>query len=363
MVIKRRKTKVINIGSVKIGGLNPIAIQSMVKVPTKDSFSAIAQIRRLEKVGCSIVRLAVKDKEDACAISKIKNATGIPLVADIHFDWKLAIGAIKAGADKIRLNPGNIYKKQQIKEIVGAAKDYSVPIRVGLNSGSIPKLLKENSRLSPAVKLVKAALDYVQILEGLRFKDIVISLKGSNVLDTLEAYQRISKLCYYPLHLGLTATGFPEAGRIKSAVALGALLIQGIGDTIRISLTSSPEEEVRVARYILCSLGLANAGPEIISCPTCGRTQVDIEKIVNELQKKLAALNGRAFGFPAKIAVMGCIVNGPGEAEDADLAVVFGKTQGLLYRDAKPIRKISNSKALDCLIEEYKHYAARQAAK
>ena len=354
MIARRNKTKEIRIGNVKIGGKNPIAIQSMTKVPTKNYREAIAQIQNLEKVGCAIVRVAVRDEEDAQAIAQIKSAIRIPLVADIHFSWKLALCAVKAGADKIRLNPGNIYKKEEIKEIVSAASDYSIPIRVGLNSGSIPRTFRHSQNLSPASKLVAAALDYVKLLEDLKFSDIVISLKCSNVLDTIEAYQKISAKCKYPLHLGLTATGFSEAGKIKSAVALGILLSQGIGDTIRVSLTAEPQEEVKIAKYILSALSLGNFGPEIISCPACGRTEVDLEKIVNELQEKLSTINGELLTRPVKLAVMGCVVNGPGEAEDADLAIAFGKTEGLLYKNSKPIRKVSGAQAVGELIKEWK---------
>lgn len=353
MIIKRRKTKEIKIGNIKIGGNNPIAIQSMAKVPTKDYRKTLLQIKNLEKEGCSIVRVAVRDEEDAHAISQIKSAIRIPLVADIHFNWKLAVCAIKSGADKIRLNPGNIYKKQEIKEVVSAARDYSVPIRVGLNSGSIPKIFRYAIKLKPALKLVKAALDYIKLLEDLNFTNIVVSLKCSNVLDTIEAYREIAHRCPYPLHLGLTASGFSEAGKIKSAVAMGILLSQGIGDTLRVSLTALPEEEVRIAKYILSSLGLGNFGPEIISCPACGRTEVDIEEIVNELQERVSGIKYQVSGKPLKLAVMGCMVNGPGEAEDADLAIAFGKKEGLLYKNSKPIRKVLSTQAVDELLKEW----------
>lgn len=359
MIIKRHKTKEIQIGNIKIGGNNPIAIQSMAKVATKDYRKTILQIKNLEKEGCSIVRVAVRDEEDAHAISQIKSAIRIPLVADIHFNWKLAVCAIKSGADKIRLNPGNIYKRQEIKEVVSAAKDYSIPIRVGLNSGSIPKIFRYTIKLKPALKLVKAALDYIKLLEDLNFTNIVLSLKCSNVLDTVEAYREIAQRCLYPLHLGLTATGFSEAGKIKSAVAMGILLSQGIGDTLRVSLTDEPEEEVRIAKYILSSLGLGTFGPEIISCPACGRTEVDIEKIVNELHEKLSTVNCELSTRPAKLAVMGCVVNGPGEAEDADLAIAFGKKQGMLYKNSKPIRKVLSTQAVDELLREWSKICTR----
>lgn len=356
MKIIRHKTKEIKIGKVKIGAQNPIAIQSMAKAPTKDYRRVISQIKRLERAGCHIVRVAVRDEEDARAITRIKAAISIPLVADIHFNWKLALCAIKAGADKIRLNPGNIYKRQEIKEIVVAANDYRIPIRVGLNSGSIPKIFRYNHKLRHPLKLAKAALDYIGILEGLKFTRTVVSLKASSVLDTIEAYRYIAAKCGYPLHLGLTASGFSEAGKIKSAIALGILLSEGIGDTLRVSLTAEPEEEVMTAQYILSSLGLCSFGPEIISCPACGRTEVDIGQIVNELQQKLSAVNGKLLTRQAKLAVMGCVVNGPGEAEGADLAIAFGRSIGVLYKNAKPLRKVSALKAVDELLKEYKNY-------
>jgi (E)-4-hydroxy-3-methylbut-2-enyl-diphosphate synthase len=358
MKIRRHKTREVKIGRVKIGGNNPIAIQSMTKVPTKNYRGVISEILRLEKVGCDIVRLAVRDEDDASAIAKIKKALRIPLVADIHFNWKLAMSAIKSGADKIRLNPGNIYEKKEIGEIVKAANARSIPIRVGINSGSIPKIFRYDGRLRPAQKLVQAALDYIKKLEDLKFNRIVVSLKASSVLETIETYQSIAKKCDYPLHLGLTATGFSQAGRIKSALALGILLFQGIGDTLRVSLTDAPEEEVRTAQYILAGLGLRSFGPEIISCPACGRTEVDIEQMVNELQERLSAdyCSLSASARPAKLAVMGCMVNGPGEAEEADLAIVFGKTEGMLYKNSKPLRKVSRIAAVDELIKEWRKY-------
>lgn len=356
-MIKRRKTKVVRIAHVKIGGDNPIAVQSMVKVPTKDYRSAITQIKGLEEVGCQIVRVSVRDEEDAHAIERIKTGIQIPLVADIHFNWRLAICAIRSGADKIRLNPGNIYKKEEIKEIVKAAGDYGLSIRVGLNSGSIPKVFKYNSKLKPSEKLIKAALDYIGMLEGLKFKDIVVSLKCSSVMDTIEAYEKFSKLSDHPLHLGLTATGFSEFGKIKSAVCLGSLLASGIGDTIRVSLTDRPQEEVKVAKNILSSLGLGGiSGVEIISCPTCGRCEVDLIKIANDFQERISSASLKQPGVklrPIKVAIMGCVVNGPGESEEADLGVAFGKGYGLLYKNSKPIKKVSSSQAVNELITQW----------
>jgi len=359
MKIIRHKTKTIKIGNVRIGGNNPIAIQSMTKTRTADIKSTTKQIEELASLGAEIVRLAVRDSRDAEAIKKIKQEACIPLVADIHFDWRLALQAIDNGADKIRLNPGNIYKKEQIKEIVSAAKLAKIPIRVGVNSGSVrkpkaPRLSgkQESSKLrAGAQQLVDSALDYIRILERLKFYDIVISLKASSVLDTIEAYRKISKLCAYPLHLGVTATGLPLQGAIKSSVAIGALLLEGIGDTLRISLTDRPQEEVRVARAILEALGLRSFGPEIISCPTCGRCEVNLVEIVRNLENKLA-MSDHKSSRPLKMAVMGCMVNGPGEASEADIGVAFGRKQGLLFTNGRAVKKVYFSDCIDALLKE-----------
>lgn len=353
MQINRRKTKTIKIGRVSIGGSNPVAIQSMVKEKTTDIEAVTRQIQELESVGCEIVRLAIKDSTDAKALKKIKAKIKIPLVADIHFNWRLGLEAIDNGADKIRLNPGNIYKKEQIREVVEAAKRRGIPIRVGVNSGSVmSRQLSAVSCQPIADKLVKSALDYIRILEGFGFRDIVISLKASNVLDTVEAYRKISQLFDYPLHLGVTATGLPQQGTIKSAIAIGTLLQEGIGDTIRVSLTDKPQEEVRVAKYILEALGLRKFGPQIISCPTCGRCEVDLVKIVRELENRLNTQYSMLNTPPLKVAVMGCIVNGPGEAKEADLGVAFGKSQGLLFKKGKAVKKVSSKVCLDLLLKE-----------
>ncbi len=339
MKINRRKTKVIKIGRVCIGGNNPIAVQSMVKCKTSNLESAIRQIKELEACGCEIVRLAIKDNADAIALKKIKRAVSIPLVGDIHFDWRLGLAAIDNGIDKIRLNPGNIYKKTQIREIVKASKLRNIPIRLGFNSGSLPRIPSSLSRISNiADKMVKAALDYIKILEGFKFYDIVVSLKASNIFDTVHACRRLSKLCGYPLHLGVTASGLPSEGIIKSSIAIGGLLSEGIGDTIRVSLTDTPGQEVKAARAILKALGLADFGPEVISCPTCGRCEVDLVKIVKELEKKLYTLQFTPSTPPPKVAVMGCVVNGPGEASQADIGIAFGKKEGLVFKKGKPVR-------------------------
>jgi len=364
--IIRRKTKTIRIGNVLIGGNNPIAIQSMAKTKTSDIEKTIRQIKELEAVGCEIVRLAVKDSCDAKALRMIKPKTNAAIVADIHFHWHLAIEAIDSGADKIRLNPGNIYKKEQIREIVKAAKFNRVPIRVGVNSGSlrrsqIPRGPNESlggrrvgwsPRSQISEMMVKNALDYIKILEKLGFWDIVISLKASDIFDTIEAYRKMAKLCAYPFHLGVTATGSPYSGVIKSGIALGILLLEGIGDTIRVSLTDKPQAEVRIAKSILETLGLRSFSPQIISCPTCGRCEVDLIKVVKDLEERLSTLDYPISTLPLKVAVMGCMVNGPGEARQADLGVAFGRKQGLFFKKGKAIRKISADRCVEVLRDE-----------
>ncbi len=347
MKISRRKTKEIKIGDVKIGADNPVAIQSMVKYKAADIEKSLRQIKDLEKAGCEVVRVAIKDNADAAAIKKIRPKIRIPLVADIHFNWRLAIAAIDNGADKIRLNPGNIYRKEELRGIADAARCARIPIRAGVNSGSLRERATHH-----VDSMVKSAMDYIRILENFKFHDIVVSLKASNTLDTVEAYRRISKLCGYPLHLGVTATGLPYAGTIKSSMALGILLSEGIGDTIRVSLTEAPEQEVKAARIILKSLGLRRFGPEIISCPTCGRCAVDLVSIVKQLGKKLSTMDYGLWTRPPKVAVMGCEVNGPGEAEAADIGIAFGKKEGLLFKKGKPVKKIPVNRCLKVLLKE-----------
>lgn len=350
MQIKRRKARIVKIGNIRIGGDNPVAIQSMAKVKSSDVERVVKQIRELEDCGCEIVRLAIKDSEDAKAIRLIKRKVKIPLVADIHFNWKLAIEAIESGVDKIRLNPGNIYKKEEVGSVVSALKSAKIPLRVGVNSGSVRG--KNNYKTGMPQKLVGHALNYIKILEGLKFYDTVISLKASNVLDTVEAYRIIAGKCDYPLHLGVTATGTPYAGAIKSAIGLGALLMEGVGDTIRVSLTDAPQEEVKAARIILEAVKARNFGPEIISCPTCGRCEVDLGKIVRELEKNIAAAKIPQGNKPVKVAVMGCVVNGPGEAVDADIGVAFGRKEGLLFKKGKPIKKVSFKECAAVILKE-----------
>lgn len=359
MEITRRKTKEVKIGSVKIGGNNPIAIQSMAKEETKNISRVVGEIKELEEAGCEVVRVAVKDELDAVALGKIKKSINIPLVADIHFNYKLALAAISSGVDKIRLNPGNIYKIAEIKEVVRAAKAAKIAIRVGVNSGSIRKSKSPvtshtltGTGQSSVNNMVQSALDYISLLEKFGFYNIAVSLKASNILDTVDAYRKISKLCNYPLHLGVTATGAPYSGVIKSSVALGILLSEGIGDTMRVSLTDEAKSEIKAARTILQALGLRSFGPEVISCPTCGRCEVDLINIVKKLEEKLCALPFTLCVPPPKVAVMGCVVNGPGEAKEADIGIAFGKKDGLLFKKGKPIKKVSADKCVEVLLKE-----------
>ena len=348
MLIKRRNSKLIKIGNCLIGGKHPIAIQSMTKTRTADFESTIKQIRQLEDVGCQIVRLAIKDLDDAKAIKQIKKSVKLPLVADIHFSYRLALAAIENGADKIRLNPGNISSDRQISDIVAALKMHQIPLRIGLNSGSVKNL--SNRKTSMTDRLVASGLSYIRKIERLKFNNLVISLKANNVLDTVQAYRKIAKICNYPLHLGLTATGLPDDGIIKSSIALGALLLEGIGDTIRVSLTAHPVTEVKAAKGILESLNLIKSGTTVISCPTCGRCEVDLISIVKELEEKISL--GKPSKTALKIAVMGCVVNGPGEAKEADLGIAFGKTDGLLFKKGKASRKVSSQDAVKVLLRE-----------
>jgi len=347
MKIKRRKTRQIVIGGLKIGGNTPISIQSMTKTDTRDVTKTIRQINNLKKIGCEIVRMAVKDMSSAGAIKEIKKKTNIPLVADIHFNYRFAIEAIKNGIDKIRLNPGNIYRPQEIRQVVNLAKKRKIPIRIGVNSGSIRG---KHSRLSDA--MVRSACDYIKLIEGFNFHDIVVSLKSSDVLQTIDAYRKLAKLCNYPFHLGITATGLIQSGIVKSSLGIGVLLLEGIGDTIRVSLTDSPEDEVRIAKEILQSLGLRKFGLEIISCPTCGRCEVDLIKITEEIKKRLNGFKMRDNSYIKKIAIMGCFVNGPGEAKDADLGVAFSKYYGLIFKKGKVLKKISSNRCIDFLEKE-----------
>ncbi|MDP3804550.1 MAG: flavodoxin-dependent (E)-4-hydroxy-3-methylbut-2-enyl-diphosphate synthase [Candidatus Omnitrophota bacterium] len=365
-MINRKRTRQIRVGDVRIGGGAAISIQSMTKVETSDIRACISQIKALEDAGCEIVRVAVKTLKDALGIKDIKRAIKIPLVADIHFNYRLALTAIKSGADKIRLNPGNIRKREEIAQVARAAKKAHIPIRIGVNSGSVNTVkgdrllfLKEaykKSSLSPLFSagsaLTNSALSCIKIFEVMDFHDIIISLKASDVVKTVEAYREIAGLCDYPLHLGVTASGPCDSGIVKSSIGIGALLLDGIGDTIRVSLTADPVEEVIAAKRILSSLGLRQFGPEIISCPTCGRCQIDLAGIVKDLEHKLSAIRYPLnAGRKLSIALMGCEVNGPGEAKEADVGIAFGKNFGMLFEKGKILKKISVSNAVKELLK------------
>jgi (E)-4-hydroxy-3-methylbut-2-enyl-diphosphate synthase len=345
MLTNRNKTKTIKIGNIEIGGSNPIVVQSMTKTFTKDTKNTIDQIKKLEKAECKIVRCAVRDEEDAVALKKIKKAINISLIADIHFDYRLALLAIKQNIDKLRINPANIGSKDKVKEIVLAAKAEGIPIRIGINAGSFKKR-------APSVKnVVDIALDHISFFEDLHFFDIVISLKSSSIPFTIQAYKIISKKNRYPLHIGITEAGIPEFGTVRSAVGIGSLLAEGIGDTIRVSLTADPVEEIKVAYQILEALELEKRGITIISCPTCGRCNMNIAKIVKVVYQKVKHIKG-----PIKIAIMGCEVNGPGEAREADIGLACGRNIGLIFREGNIIKKVNKKNMVKSLIEEVTSY-------
>lgn len=345
MALKRRKTKSIRIGDAYIGADCPIAVQSMTNTPTSDVDATVGQILALEQAGCDIVRVSVPDAESALAIKSIKQRIHIPLVADVHFDYRLAIAAINNGADKLRINPGNIGGADKVRAVVNAAKEHSVPIRIGVNSGSLSKdiLAKYDGRTPEA--LVESAMENVRLLEDMGFYDIVISIKSSNVVDTIEAYRLMSQHVDYPLHVGVTEAGTVWSGTIKSCIGIGALLAEGIGDTIRVSLTGDPVEEVHVGIAILKALGLRKEGVELISCPTCARCNIDLISIANEVERRTQHIKK-----PIKVAVMGCAVNGPGEASEADVGIAGGRGEGLLFKNGKIIKKVPQDKLVDELM-------------
>jgi (E)-4-hydroxy-3-methylbut-2-enyl-diphosphate synthase len=353
-MFSRKDTRVLKIGSVKIGGGNPIAVQSMTNTDTKDWKATVKQIKELEKYGCEIVRVSVPDMECAKSISKIKKHISIPLVADIHFDYKLAIESIKQGVDKLRINPGNIGSKQKVQELVKVAKDYKIPIRIGVNAGSLKAVQACSTVAQRAKALTAAALEHVDILEECNFNSIAVSLKASDVATTVEAYNLFAQKRNYPLHLGITEAGSIFRGTIKSSAGLAVMLYNGIGDTIRVSLTANPVEEVKVAYQILQALNLRTTGVEIISCPTCSRTKVNLIKIVNELEEELAKVKKKNVKKQVKIAVMGCVVNGPGEAKEADFGIAGGIGEGLLFKKGEIKCKIPESKWVKTLLNLYK---------
>ncbi|MDQ7787619.1 MAG: flavodoxin-dependent (E)-4-hydroxy-3-methylbut-2-enyl-diphosphate synthase [Thermodesulfovibrionales bacterium] len=344
---RRRKTRILFVGNIPVGGRNPIAVQSMTKTDTEDVIATVEQITSLEASGCDIIRLAVPEIHAARSLGKIKKAIRIPMIADIHFDWRLALEAVRQGVDGLRINPGNIGALWKTKEVVKAACDKGLPIRIGVNAGSLEKdLLRKYGHPSPEA-LVESAVNHIGILEKLKFTDIKVSLKASDVGKTVEAYRLFSKKYDYPLHIGISEAGPPSQGIIKSSVGLGILLSEGIGDTIRVSLTAAPEEEVRVAYAILGSLGIRKRGVDLISCPTCGRCRINLRELVGKVEKKTKKIDK-----PMTIAVMGCVVNGPGEAREADFGIAGGKGRGILFRKGRIIKRVKENELLDVLLKE-----------
>ena len=354
----RDETKVVQIGKRQIGGGNPILIQSMCNTKTEDVKATVEQILALEHAGCDIIRVAVPTMEAAAALTEIKRQIHIPLVADIHFDYRLAIAAIECGADKIRINPGNIGSRERIQVVVDKAKEYGVPIRVGVNSGSLEKPLVEKYGGVTAEGLVESALDKVALIEQMGYDNLVISIKSSDVMMCVKAHELIAKKTHYPLHVGITEAGTVIAGNIKSAVGLGLILSQGIGDTIRVSLTGSPLEEIKSAKLILKTLGLRRGGVEVVSCPTCGRTQIDLIGLANQVETLV-----QGYPLDIKVAVMGCVVNGPGEAKEADLGVAGGIGEGLLIRKGEIVKKLPESELLPALKAELDRMVEEKKAK
>ena len=343
----RRKTRTLYVGKVPIGGENPVVVQSMTKTNTTDIKSTIKQIKSLEASGCEIIRLAVPDKSAANVLGRIKKSISIPMIADIHFDWRLAIESIKQGVDGLRINPGNIGASWKIKEVVNAGRESGIPIRVGVNAGSLEKDLLKKYGHPVSEALVESAGRHIQILEELNFTNIKVSLKASGVLKTIEAYRLFSERYDYPLHIGISEAGPPPGGIVKSSVGLGILLSEGIGDTIRVSLTAEPEEEVRVAYMILGALGLRRKGVDIISCPTCGRCRINLKGLVTKVEKGLRNINK-----PITVAVMGCVVNGPGEAREADFGMAGGKGRGILFRKGEILKAVKEDELLESILKE-----------
>jgi (E)-4-hydroxy-3-methylbut-2-enyl-diphosphate synthase len=346
-MIKRRKTRKIHIGSVPLGGDAPVAVQSMTKTDTRNVSATVRQIRRLENEGCELIRVAVPDKTAALALGRIKKGIGIPLIADIHFDWKLALEAIRQGVEGLRINPGNIGARWKIEEVVSAARERYIPIRIGVNSGSLEKdILKKYGHPTPEA-LVESASRNIALLDELNFDLVKVSLKGSDVTLTVEAYRCFSEKYDYPLHLGITEAGPSPVGIVKSSVGLGILLMEGIGDTIRVSLTAPPHEEVYVAYEILKSLGIREKGVNMISCPTCGRCNLDIMRIAKKVQKALKSVE-----TPYTVAVMGCVVNGPGEAREADFGIAGGMGKGVVFKYGKVVKRVREEDLIDTLMKE-----------
>jgi len=343
----RRKSRTVKIGQVAVGGNNPVVVQSMTNTDTRNVAATVAQIKQLEEAGCEIIRVAVLDEEAAAAIRDIKKSISIPLIADIHFDYKLALKSINAGVDGLRINPGNIGDGKKVAAVVSACKDQSVPIRIGVNSGSLDKAKLEKYGGVCAAAMVDSALDNIKILEDMDFREIKISLKSSSVLLSLEAYRLMAEKVDYPLHIGITEAGTKDRALIKSALGIGMLLYEGIGDTIRFSLTAHPAEEVWAAYELLRALGLRSRGMELISCPTCGRCEIDLITLAEEIDGRI-----RTMPEPLKVAVMGCVVNGPGEAREADVGIAGGRGFGFLFCKGEIIKKVPEGEMLDELLGE-----------
>ena len=347
-----KKTRQIHIGSVPIGGGAPIAVQSMTNTDTRDVSATVKQINQLSEAGCEIVRLAVPDTEAVEAFRSIKSKVRPPLIADVHFDHRLAIAALKAGANGLRINPGNIGGEEAVKKILQEAGTRSVPIRIGVNAGSLPKrTLQKHGRPSPEA-MVESALEFIKLFEDFNFNQIKISLKSSSVLNTIAAYESLSHEVDYPLHLGVTEAGTLISGTVKNAIGIGGLLLKGIGDTIRVSLTRDPVDEVKVAYEILRALDLRHRGPEIISCPTCARCEIDLFRLVDKVEKALSGIRSSP-----KVAIMGCVVNGPGEAKEADIGIAGGRGQGVLFKNGELVKKIPEEQLADVLIKEVRKLA------
>lgn len=354
----RDETRMVQIGNRMLGGGNPILIQSMCNTPTEDVNATVSQILELEHAGCDIIRVAVPTMEAAMALKEIKKAIHIPLVADIHFDYRLAIAAIECGADKIRINPGNIGSEERVRAVVDKAKEYGIPIRVGVNSGSLEKSLIEKYGGVTAEGIVESALDKTALIERMGYDNLVISIKSSDVMMCVRAHELISKKTSYPLHVGITEAGTLISGNIKSSVGLALILNQGIGDTIRVSLTGNPVEEIKSAKLILRTLGLKKGGIEVVSCPTCGRTKIDLIGLANQVETMV-----QSYPLTLKVAVMGCVVNGPGEAREADLGIAGGIREGLLIKKGEVIKKVPEAELLDALKEELEKLVLKSGQK
>jgi len=349
-----RNSRQIELGGVKVGGGAPVTVQSMTKTDTRDIAATVEQIKSLEKAGCDIVRLAVPDMDAAKSLGEIIKQTNIPIVSDIHFDYKLALEAVKQGVDGMRINPGNIGAKYRIKAVVDAVRERGIPIRIGVNSGSLEKdILKKHGSPTPAA-LAESAFRHVEILEDLDFRDIKISVKSTDVKKMIASYRILAERCDYPLHLGVTEAGTYEMGTIKSSIGIGSLLAEGIGDTIRVSLTGDPVDEIVVGFNILRSLGLRRNGIELISCPGCGRLEIDLMKLVKDVEDRITDIN---LPRPIKVAILGCVVNGPGEASEADIGIAGGKGKGMLYKNGKLVRSFKESQIVDELVKELETFA------